>query len=350
MAASSVIASLTSGTLRAFFPLVQKEKATTVAQAVFRSEAEAQEFVESADLSKFNIPLTYKRFREAAVIFAALGILAGAAALVFAPPIAIAAGCLLLLAIGCEVAARDQKNQLDLSLGEQILRYQGQKELLQHKQHDSRLDRLAFVEEYLSREESKKDVGEYTKENLVGYVNEDSHFSVCTDDYRYRIAGIAEKEEPYVKTLHASYVRQFLGSNGDKPEETPVERFKDCIEGNQGPFYEKRALQLSAFLKLLGDHNSAIPHDINDHLAQRQLEMGVVPSTSGQLDVLFAQESLGDQKIIFQVHGERFPVYATENRDQPLGVFQTARQFKVSPPDQNGSVKCSISHSYICLG
>lgn len=349
MASSSIIASLTNGAPRAFFPLVQKDRATIVAQKVFRSEGEFQDFVSSADLSKFNIPLTYKRFREAAVIFAALGILAGVAALVFAPPIAIAAGCLLLLAIGCEVAARDQKNQLDLSLGEQILRYQGQKELLQQKQLGSRIDRLAFVEEYLNREESKKELGEYSKEHLVSYVNEDSHFSVCTDDYRYRIAGIAEKQESYVKTLYHSYVRQFLGSNRDKPEETPSERFKDCIEGNQGSFYEKRALQLSAFLKLLGDHNSAIPQEINDHLVQRQLEMAVVPSTSGQLDVLFAQESLGDQKIIFQVKGERFPVYATENRDQPLGIFQTARQFKVSPPDQNGNVKCSISHSYICL-
>ncbi len=344
---ASVIASLTGGSPRVFFPLVQqKDRASTVAQSVFRSEAEAQEFVASVDLSKFNIPLTYKRFREAAVILTALGILAGAAALVFAPPIAIAAACLILLAIGCEVASRDQKERLDLSLGEQILRYQGQKALLQSKQLSSRIDRLAFVEEYLDRKESKLQEGNYTRENLVSYVHENSHFSIGAENYAYRVRDIVEKQEPYTQTLYTSYVQQFLGL---KPEEIASERFKDCIEGNQGKFLERRALQLSAFLKLLGDHNCALPQDINDHLVTRQLEMGVDPSVSGRLDVMFSQEGLGSQKIIFQVRGEQFPVYATENREEPLGIFQTSRMFEISPPDQNGSVSCSISHSYICL-
>jgi len=345
---SSLIASLTAGTPRPFFPFIQKEKAMAVAEAVFKSESEARAFAESADLSKFNIPMTFKRFREAAVVFAALGVL-GLGAAFFCPPVTLAVLCLFLLAVGCELASRDQKEQLDLSLGEQVVRYLGQRRLLEQMQLGSRVDRLAFVEDYLNREESKKDTGQYTKEDLVSYVNDNSHFSIGAENYQYRIAGIEEKQESYVKTLYDFYVRQFLGSQRDRPEETPFERFKDCIEGNQGKFYEKRALQLSAFLKLLGDHNSAIPQDINDHLVQRQLEMSVEPSLTGRLDVLMAQESLGDQKIIFQVSGERFPVYSTENREQPLGVFQTARQFKVSPPDQNGSVKCSISHNYICL-
>jgi hypothetical protein len=347
---ASNIASLTGGAPRLFFPLIQqKDRASTVAQAVFRSEAEAQEFIATADLSKFKIPLTYKRFKEAAVVFTALGIFAAVAS-IFAPPVIILAVCLFLLAIGCEIASRDQKERLDLSLGEQVLLYQRQKALLQNKQLSSRVDRLAFVEEYLDRKESKLQEGEYTKENLVSYVHENSHFSIGAEGYAYRVQDIAEKQEPYTQTLYRSYVQQFLGSDRAKPEETALERFKDCIEGNQGKFLEKRALQLSAFLKLLGDHNCALPQDINDHLVTRHLEMDVDPSVHGRLDVMFSQEGLGSQKIIFQIRGEQFSLYATENREAPLGVFQTSRMFEISPPDQNGNVNCSISASYICLG
>lgn len=341
------IVTLTGGHPRVYFPLIQQDKVAAVAREGFGTAAEAQAFVESVDMSRFHIPLTYKRFREASVILTGLMIVAGIVALVVAPKVALIAAVLLLLAIGCEVASRDQREQLDQSLKDQIAQYLGQRACLHEKQLEGRIDRLAFVEEYLERPDSKQIDEVYTQEDLRSYVAEKDHFSACAD-YRYRLREVVEKEEPYTQTLYEFYVRRFLKSNPKNPEETATERFRDCIESNQGKFLQKRAFQLSAFLKLLGDHNAAIPAEINGHLARRQLEMGLVPSQVGQIDVMFSDEGLGEQKIFFQVRGERFSVYAAGN--QEVGFFQTSRQFEISAPDQSGNIKFSISRSYICAG
>lgn len=342
------IVTLTGGHPRVYFPLSQKDKVAAVAREGFGTAAEAQAFIESADMSRFHVPLTYKRFREASVVLTGLMIVAAIVAMVFAPKVALIAAILLLLAIGCEVASRDQRKQLDQSLKGQIAQYLGQRECLRHKQLEGRIERLAYVEEYLERPGSKRVEGQYTRDALISSVAHQNHFSACAEDYRYRLREIEAKEEAYTQTLYESYVRRFLHSHRERPQETAYERFKDCIEGNQGEFLQKRALQLSAFLKLLGDHNAALPREINEHLSERELRMDLVPSQVGQMDVMFSDEGLGEQKIFFQVRGERYSAYAKDNKE--VGFFQTSRQFEISAPDQNGNIKYSISRSYICSG
>jgi len=354
------IATLTGGRTHAIFPLVKKQnKASEVAQKALSPEvaefADKYVFPEQIDIS-----LSHKRFKEASVIIGALALVAVVACLVMPlNPIAfIIVGVLVLSAVGCEIAGRDQKERNLNNIRDHV------RETFEHVKHaEAECNRNVEAQLHGGRTPEHMLLGyqgvqhqleqvlnsypvetfEFSQDELLDDVRNNRFFAFCEGyNFPYSIDGIASVEgEFYQQRIIRTYVQNVLGlAEGEEP----LEKLASCIEGQSDAAAFKKALHLAAYFKLLGQAYQLTPADIYQNPEwDRDYQINSEVAAYGKMRVdANADFKTGKFPLQFTV-GEFLPVSFTDSPpDAEAMLLNTAREFTVNPPDRNGNVKCSI--------
>ncbi len=181
----------------------------------------------------------------------------------------------------------------------------------------------AFLEEGTF---SKYELLDYTGPHAEGYSR---HFSSFNGAYPYQIDGVAMNTEAVFK----HFSRRLPGIN----KENPIESFQSLIRRDHGRALQDRALQVSAFLKLIGDNNVVF----SDAAFEKLMPLGVITNSTsvkhGKIDPIIM--NIGRRMIGFEVLGE-------EVTFESKGTYQTSRRVLVSIPDMDGNVKYTIVRSF----
>jgi hypothetical protein len=182
----------------------------------------------------------------------------------------------------------------------------------------------AFLEEGTF---SKYELLDFTRPHAEGYSR---HFSSFNGAYPYQIDGVAMNTEAVFKHFSSRLP-------GRINEKSPIEFFQSLIRRDHGRALQDRALQVSAFLKLIGDNNAVF----SDAAFEKLMPLGVITNSTsvkhGRIDPIIM--NIGRRMIGFEVLGE-------EVTFESKGTYLTSRRVLVSIPDFDGNVKYTIVRSF----
>jgi len=323
----SVTASLS---LKEVVVQTQQDKTPAVAQKILTREEVLEKTVLSTKDSKF---------RDAAISMAGLALFFGA--LGFINPVFFAVAVILLIGAAC-CGAESVMAKKDVHLAVDEL-----KAIVRNKE----LKEIDDIEKLLKgdiREEgafTPEELAKFTGRTLDGTLKAFSSFN-REFVYPYTISQVKSKEgKSYTDALFEHFATQAVGL--PQPE-----FFKECLEGERGEFLQKRAIQVGAFLKLLGDKNIPTYDSMGMDISNITLSKGInpIPSKAGTLIIDCALKGIGNSIVSYTVMGEEVGLYANADigkpNAKPLARFRATRTGSVFVPDHDGKVEYSIVHRF----
>ncbi|HUD02206.1 MAG TPA: hypothetical protein VMR37_07745 [Rhabdochlamydiaceae bacterium] len=323
----SVTASLS---LKEVVVQTQQDQTPAVAKKILTREEELEKTVLSTKDSKF---------RNATLGIAGLALFFGA--LGFINPVFFAVAVILLIgAVCCGAESVMAKKDVQLAAAE-----------LKVIEKNKQLKILSDIEQVLTGD--ILDEGSFTPQELIpftgrtvdGTLNAFSSFNRGFV-YPYTLSQVERKEgKSYTDALFEHFSTQAVGV--PQPE-----FFKKCLEGEHGEFLQKRAIQMGAFLKLLGDKNNPTYPNMGMNISEITLEMGIDPQPTkpGSLSTDCTLQHIGNSIVCYTVDGEEVGLFARGDIGQPdanpQALFRASRSIWVSVPDESGNVQYSIVHQF----
>lgn len=310
-------------------PVEAKSKVSTVAE----SKIPRAVLLAAEDYSLQNqtsqISLTHQNYFTASHTLFFLGVAAGILGIV-SPFFLIGAAALLLAGVACKVRG----NQLESRCMQHIQELK--QTAIDHVR--SAPERIAFAEQSLNAEEIKKVSGKYTKKQLMDFARLDNHFAGFQKGYFHRIGGVAEQpHEDYLFTMYRHYVTTVLGAKEGASRAELRTHFNTCLVREENPELQNKALHLSAFLKLLGEHNRAFPQGFNEStLEDREVRLNIEHSKENAGTIVVPPLHAGSLGISFSVDGEKFTLSSMEGEE--LARYQAPRNIRIEMPKANGDV------------